>query len=106
MVRRRVCPAALRPSGAFAPAGLGPELVPGVEVLEVLPTVSHLAVLELEDDQLATSRCLPPLSAVLRWIPTTRLSPSAAMCCNSARKVPPVSCASWPKYAKVAPLPW
>src|SRR5205085_10537090 len=50
MVRRRVCPAALRPSGAFAPAGLGPELVPGVEVLEVLPTVSHLAVLELEDD--------------------------------------------------------
>src|SRR5205814_9719674 len=50
MVRRRVCPAALRPSGAFATAGLGPELVPGVEVLEVLPTVSHLAVLELEDD--------------------------------------------------------
>src|SRR5437764_4686137 len=50
MVRRRVCPAALRPSGAFAPAGLGPELVPGVEVLEVLPTISHLAVLELEDD--------------------------------------------------------
>src|SRR5438045_324784 len=50
MVRRRVCPAALRPSGAFAAAGLGPELVPGVEVLEVLPTVSHLAVLELEDD--------------------------------------------------------
>src|SRR5256885_5927347 len=50
MVRRRVSPAALRPSGAFAPAGLGPELVPGVEVLEVLPTVSHLAVLELEDD--------------------------------------------------------
>src|SRR5207248_1581440 len=50
MVRRRVCPAALRPSGPFAPAGLGPELVPGVEVLEVLPTVSHLAVLELEDD--------------------------------------------------------
>src|SRR5437588_12045710 len=33
-----------------APAGLRPELVPGVEVLEVLPTVSHLAVLELEDD--------------------------------------------------------
>src|SRR5689334_8572220 len=32
------------------PAGLGPELVPGVEVLEVLPTVSHLAVLEFEDD--------------------------------------------------------
>src|SRR6266550_2371178 len=50
MVRRRVCPAALRPSGAVAPAGLGPELVPGVEILEVLPTVSHLAVLELEDD--------------------------------------------------------
>src|SRR5436853_7940991 len=50
MVGRRVCPAALRPSGAFAPAGLRPELVPGVEVLEVLPTVSHLAVLELEDD--------------------------------------------------------
>src|SRR5438105_13894939 len=50
MVRRRVCPAALGPFGAFAPAGLGPELVPGVEVLEVLPTVSHLAVLELEDD--------------------------------------------------------
>src|ERR1041385_6758811 len=50
MVRRRVCPAALGPSGVFAPAGLGPELVPGVEVLEVLPTVSHLAVLELEDD--------------------------------------------------------
>src|SRR5437763_5736390 len=50
MVGRRVCPAALRPSGAFAPAGLRPELVPGVEVLEVLPTVSHLAVLEFEDD--------------------------------------------------------
>src|SRR5436305_10976249 len=32
-----------------APA-LRPELVPSVEVLEVLPTVSHLAVLELEDD--------------------------------------------------------
>src|SRR5436190_4685931 len=42
--------AALRPSGAIAPAGLGPELVPSVEVLEVLPTVSHLAVLEFEDD--------------------------------------------------------
>src|SRR3954467_11476560 len=50
MVRRRVWPAALGPSGAFAPAGLGPELVPGVEVLEVLPTISHLAVLQLEDD--------------------------------------------------------
>src|SRR5207237_1332648 len=56
MVRRRVCPAALRPSGAFAPAGLGPELVPGVEVLEVLPTVSHLAVLELEDDAVGNAR--------------------------------------------------
>src|SRR5205085_1530805 len=43
-------PAALRPSESFAPAGLGPELVPGVEVLEVLATVSHLAVLEFEDD--------------------------------------------------------
>src|SRR4051794_4560795 len=30
--------------------GLRPEVVPGVEVLEVLPTVSHTAVLELEDD--------------------------------------------------------
>src|SRR4051794_41170775 len=50
VVRRRVCPEVLRPSGAFAPTGLGPELVPGIEVLEVLPTVSHLAVLELEDD--------------------------------------------------------
>src|SRR5947209_9943215 len=50
MVRRRVCPAALGSSRAFAPVGLGPELVPGVEVLEVLPTISHLAVLELEDD--------------------------------------------------------
>src|SRR5947199_2612847 len=33
-----------------APAGLRPKLVPGVEVLEMLPTVNHLAVLELEDD--------------------------------------------------------
>src|SRR3954453_16759930 len=33
-----------------APAGLRPELVPRVEVLKVLPTVSDLAVLELEDD--------------------------------------------------------
>src|ERR1051326_4362916 len=32
------------------PAGLGPEIVPGVEVLEVFTTVSHLAVLEFEDD--------------------------------------------------------
>src|ERR1043166_3458672 len=32
------------------PAALGPEIVPGVEVLEVLPPVSHLAVLEFEDD--------------------------------------------------------
>src|SRR4051794_17010490 len=30
--------------------GLGPELVPGVKVLEMLATVSHLAILELEDD--------------------------------------------------------
>src|ERR1700747_2576361 len=46
------------PSGAFAPAGLGPELVPGVEVLEVLPTVSHLAVLELEDDAIGNVKVL------------------------------------------------
>src|SRR3954469_15768122 len=32
------------------PTGLGPELVPGVEVLEVLPAVGHPAVFELEDD--------------------------------------------------------
>src|SRR5436190_1921454 len=38
------------PAPPGAPAGLGPEFVPGVEVLEVLPTVSHAAVLELEDD--------------------------------------------------------
>src|SRR5207248_10621730 len=30
--------------------GLGPELIPGVEVLEMLPTVSDPAVPELEDD--------------------------------------------------------
>src|ERR1051326_4717800 len=40
----------LRPSGSCAPTGLGPELVPSVEILEVLPTVTHLAVLEFEDD--------------------------------------------------------
>src|SRR5205809_6446084 len=39
--------------------GLGPELVPGVEVLEVLPTVSHLAVLELEDDAVGNIEVLP-----------------------------------------------
>jgi hypothetical protein len=33
-----------------APTWLGPELVPGVEVLEVLPAVGHPAVFELEDD--------------------------------------------------------
>src|SRR5581483_9747078 len=32
------------------PARLGPELVPGVQVLEVLTTVCHQSVLELEDD--------------------------------------------------------
>src|SRR5436190_16250216 len=35
---------------AGAPPGLRPELVPGIEVLKVLPAVSHLAILELEDD--------------------------------------------------------
>jgi integrase-like protein len=50
--RRNVCRAANRgvTSAEFSPAGLGPELVPCVEVLEVLPAVSHLAVLDLEDD--------------------------------------------------------
>jgi len=32
------------------PAGLRPELVPRVEVVKVLPTVSNPAVLELKDD--------------------------------------------------------
>jgi hypothetical protein len=36
------------PAGARA-AGLRPELIPGVEVVIVLPTLGHTAVLELED---------------------------------------------------------
>src|SRR3954463_2271607 len=36
--------------GASAVRGLGPELVPGVEVFEVLAAVGDPAVLELEDD--------------------------------------------------------
>src|SRR3954468_10643842 len=43
---------------AGAPAGLGPELVPGVEVLKVLPTVSHPAVLEREDDAVGNIQVL------------------------------------------------
>src|SRR4051794_32792114 len=35
---------------AGAPPGLRPELIPGVEVLKVLPAVSHPAILQLEDD--------------------------------------------------------
>src|SRR5437899_722573 len=40
-------------SAGLAPAGLGPELVPSVEVVKVLPTVNNPAVLELEDNAVA-----------------------------------------------------
>src|SRR5436305_14071666 len=43
---------------AGAPPGLRPELVPRVEVLKVLPTVSHPAVLELEDDAVGNIQVL------------------------------------------------
>src|SRR3954447_6975594 len=41
-----------------APARLRPELVPGVEVLEVLPAISYPAVLELEDDAVGNVQVL------------------------------------------------
>src|SRR5204862_4485496 len=41
-----------------APAGLRPELVPSVEIVKVLPTVSNPAVLELEDDAVANIQVL------------------------------------------------
>src|SRR5207245_2374874 len=42
----------------LAPTGLRPELVPGVEVVKVLPTVSYPAVLELEDNAVANIQAL------------------------------------------------
>jgi hypothetical protein len=45
-----LCRAVNRHASCRAPAGLRPELIPGVEVLEVLPTVNHPAVLEFEND--------------------------------------------------------
>src|SRR5436853_2489099 len=44
---------------AGAPPGLRPELVPRVQVLKVLPTVSHPTVLELEDDAVGNIEVLP-----------------------------------------------
>jgi hypothetical protein len=52
-----VAPARQSPAG-LASAGLGPELVPSVEVVKVLPTVSNPAVLELEDDAVANIQML------------------------------------------------
>jgi len=34
-------------------ADSGPELIPGVEIVEVLPAVDYPAILELEDDAVA-----------------------------------------------------
>src|SRR5947209_13062811 len=42
----------------LAPAVLRPELVPGVEVVKVLPTVNNPTVLELEDDRVANVQVL------------------------------------------------
>ena len=78
-------------------AGLRPELVPGVEVVKVLPTVGNPAVFRLEDDAVANIQVLAVSVPVLRWMPTTRSSSSASKCCSSARKVPPLSCPIRPK---------
>src|SRR5207248_5378600 len=45
-------------AAGLAPAGLRPELVPSVEVVKVLPTVSNPAVLELEDNAVANIQVL------------------------------------------------
>src|SRR3954467_6685180 len=42
----------------LAAAGLRPELVPGVEVVKVLPTVGNPAVPELEDDRVTDIQML------------------------------------------------
>lgn len=46
-------------------ARLPPELVPGVEVVEVFPTVNNPAVLELKDDAAAN---IQPLAVPLRGV--------------------------------------
>src|SRR4051812_42891343 len=56
--RRIACPSRDRLRRPLARNGLRPELVPPVEVLEVLPTVDHPAVLELEDDAVGNIQVL------------------------------------------------
>src|SRR4029079_8803021 len=53
------CRAAKRPRDVpGVSAGLGPELVPRVKVLEVFSTVGHPAILELEDDAVGNIQVL------------------------------------------------
>src|SRR5206468_9611157 len=56
--RDGVVPPAWRRPARHVPVGLGPELVPSVEVVKVLPTISNTAVLELEDDAVADIQAL------------------------------------------------
>src|SRR3954447_17808785 len=40
------------------PVGLRPELIPGVEIVKVLPTVGYPAILELEDNRVGNIQVL------------------------------------------------
>ena len=104
--RRVNGPERVAPGATNIPAWLGPELVPGVEVVEVLPTVDDLAVFDLEDDAAHDIELFAVALWVLRWIPTTRPSSLLATSCNSALKLPPVSPANRPNWPNVASRPW
>ena len=72
--------------------GLRPELIPGVEIVEVLPAVDDLAVLHLEDEAAVdVERLAVSLRGVVMDADHATISSSASSSLSSALKVPALS---------------